>query len=77
MLCSSDAESWKLNEILEMADPESKKLWESLSLGYTESPGLPVLRQEIAGLYSSIDSGQILTLAGAEEGVYCSMRNSY
>lgn len=74
LLCSSDAESWKLNEILELADPESKKLWESLSLGYTESPGLPVLRQEIARLYSVIDHDQILTLAGAEEGIYCSMR---
>lgn len=74
LLCCSDAESWKLNEILELADPESKKLWESLSLGYTQSPGLPILRQEIARLYSLIDSDQILTLAGAEEGIYCSMR---
>jgi aspartate/methionine/tyrosine aminotransferase len=74
LLCCSDAESWKLNEILELADPESKQLWESLSLGYTESPGLPLLRQEIARLYSQIDSDQVLTLAGAEEGIYCSMR---
>ena len=74
LLCCSNAESWKLNEILELADPESKKLWESLSLEYTESPGLPILRQEIARLYSLINSDQILTLAGAEEGIYCSMR---
>jgi aspartate/methionine/tyrosine aminotransferase len=74
LLCSSDAESWKLQEILELADPESKKLWESLSLGYTESPGLPILRKEISHLYSSIDNDQVLTFAGAEEGIYCSMR---
>lgn len=74
LLCCSDAESWKLNEILELADPESKKLWESLSLGYTESPGLPILRKEISHLYSSIDNDQVLTFAGAEEGIYCSMR---
>ena len=45
-----------------------------MSLGYTESPGLPLLRKEIANLYDSIDSDQILTFAGAEEGIYCAMR---
>lgn len=74
LLCCSDAESWKLNEILELADSETKMLWESLNLGYTESPGLPLLRKEIAKLYSHIDSEQVLTFAGAEEGIYCTMR---
>jgi aspartate/methionine/tyrosine aminotransferase len=74
LLCCSDAESWKLHEILELADPKSKELWESLNLGYTESPGLPLLRKEIAKLYSEINEEQILTFAGAEEGIYCSMR---
>lgn len=74
LLCCSDAESWKLNEILELADPETKKLWESLNLGYTESPGLPLLRKAIANLYSMIDSSQVLTFAGAEEGIYCAMK---
>jgi aspartate/methionine/tyrosine aminotransferase len=74
LFCCSDTESWKLNEILELADPESKNLWESLNLGYSESPGLPILRKEISRLYSSVESDQILTFAGAEEGIYCSMR---
>jgi aspartate/methionine/tyrosine aminotransferase len=74
LLCCSDVESWKLSEILELADPESKKLWESLTLGYTEPPGLPLLRKEIAKLYSQIESEQVFTFAGAEEGIYCSMR---
>lgn len=74
LLCCSDAESWKLSEILELADPETRMLWESLNLGYTESPGLPLLRKEIAKLYSHIDSEQVLTFAGAEEGIYCAMR---
>lgn len=74
LLCCSDAESWKLSEILELADPEIRMLWESLNLGYTESPGLPLLRKEIAKLYSHIDSEQVLTFAGAEEGIYCAMR---
>jgi aspartate/methionine/tyrosine aminotransferase len=74
LLCCSDAESWNLHEILALADSESRELWESLSLGYTESPGRPILRKEIAGLYSSIKSDQVLTFAGAEEGIYCLMR---
>lgn len=74
LLCCSDAESWKLGEILELADSETRTLWESLNLGYTESPGLPLLRKEISKLYSHIDSEQVLTFAGAEEGIYCAMR---
>src|SRR6185295_3546314 len=74
LLCCSDTESWKLNEILDLADQESKQLWDSLSLGYSESAGLPLLREEIAHLYSCIDSDHVLTFAGAEEGIYCSMR---
>lgn len=74
LLCCSDAETWSLQEIVSMADPEAKKLWESLRLGYTESPGHPLLRQEISQLYSTLNADQILTCAGAEEGIYCSMR---
>lgn len=74
LLCCSDAETWTLQELLELADPDSKKLWQSLALGYTESPGHPILRDEIAKLYSSIKSDEILTFAGAEEGIYCTTR---
>lgn len=75
LLCPSDAETWTLKEILAMADPESKSLWDNLSLGYTESPGLPILRKEIAGLYDSLEADHILTTAGAEEGIYCAMHS--
>ena len=74
LLCCSDAESWQLSDILELADPASKKLWESLSLGYTEPPGSSLLRKEIAKLYSHIDENQVFTFAGAEEGIYCTMK---
>ncbi|MCB1111176.1 MAG: aminotransferase class I/II-fold pyridoxal phosphate-dependent enzyme [Chlamydiales bacterium] len=74
LLCCSDAETWGLQELISLADCESKKLWESLSLGYTEPPGHPILRSEIASLYSSLNSDDIFTFAGAEEGIYCAMR---
>lgn len=74
LLCCSDAETWSLQELLALADPASLKLWQSLALGYTESPGHPVLREEVVRLYSSLKPDQILTFAGAEEGIYCAMR---
>ena len=74
MLCSSVAESWSLKEILEMADPELHERWHTLSLEYTEPAGMPLLRHEISSLYTCIDSDHISTFAGAEEGIYCTMR---
>lgn len=74
LLCCSDAETWSLQELLNMADPDSRKLWESLTLGYTEPPGHPLLRAEISRLYSTVQPDDVLTLAGAEEGIYCAMR---
>lgn len=74
LLCCSDAETWTLQDLLDIADSDSNKLWQSLTLGYTESPGHPLLREEIARLYSSLKSDEILTFAGAEEGIYCTMR---
>lgn len=74
LLCCSDAETWELQQLLTLADPNSLKLWESLNLGYTESPGHPLLRKEIARLYTSLNAEQVLTFAGAEEGIYCTMR---
>lgn len=75
LLCPSDAESWLMKDILAMADTECKNIWENLSLSYTESPGLPLLRNEIAKLYNTLDSENILTTAGAEEGIYCAMHS--
>lgn len=73
LLCSSDMQSQTLQELLDHADEESLDLWNNLSLGYTESPGLPLLREEIAREYPSLDAKNILCFAGAEEGIYCAM----
>lgn len=74
ILCGSDAETWTMSEILALADVEMKKLWDTLPLGYTQVPGLPLLREEIAKLYTELKSDDIITFAGAEEGIYCAMR---
>jgi aspartate/methionine/tyrosine aminotransferase len=74
LLCPSDTESWQLSEILDLADLQAKKLWDNLNLAYTEPSGLPVLREALADLYASINSNQIITFTGAEEGIYCTLR---
>ncbi len=73
LLCCSDAESISMSDLVAMADAESKKLWETLHLGYTEVPGLPVLRETITSQYSSISAEDVLTFAGAEDGIFCTM----
>jgi aspartate/methionine/tyrosine aminotransferase len=73
VLGASDLEPYRLDEILALADDDARRRWESLALGYTESLGLPALRTEIAQLYERIDADQVITFAGAEEGIYLSM----
>lgn len=74
LLCCSDAESFSQKEILEIATKEHKKLWENLRLGYTEASGLPELREQIrSSLYKELKSEDILTFAGAEEGIYIAL----
>jgi len=72
LLSSSDCDGWPLSEILELADDESRKLWENLCLGYTEAPGLPILRDEISKLHDGVSPGDVLVLAPVE-GIFIAM----
>ncbi len=72
-LCASDVEALSMTELLAMADSEARQRWQTLKLGYTESLGLPVLREEIASLYSGLGPNHVITFAGAEEGVFLTM----
>ena len=70
LLCASDVEGYRLDELLHLADAESRGLWRDLKLGYTESPGHPLLRREIAQLYQQIEPDQVLVFSGAEEAIF-------
>ena len=70
LLCASDVEGWRMDELLARADDETRALWDGLTLGYTEAPGHPLLRGEIASLYDTIASDEVLTFSGAEEAIY-------
>lgn len=74
LLSCSDCEPLSLNEILALADYETLSLWNDLKLGYTESLGHPILREEIAKLYQSIKSNQIF-VASPEECIYLTMNS--
>ena len=58
-------------DLLALADDEAKALWADLRLGYTEAPGHPLLRAEIATLYDTIAPDDVLVFAGAEEAIFC------
>jgi aspartate/methionine/tyrosine aminotransferase len=70
LLCASDVEGWPMADLLALADAETSELWRDLRLGYTEAPGHPLLRREIATLYESIAPEEVLVFSGAEEAIF-------
>ncbi len=70
LLGSSDAETFDAHELLALADDESRALWRSIRLGYTETAGHPVLRARIAALYKGIAPDDVLVCSGAEEAIF-------
>lgn len=72
LLCSSDPQSFSIDEILSLESgsiENFKKQW----LGYTESKGNPDLRNEITKLYKSIKAENLLIHSGGEEGIFIFM----
>ena len=76
VLGASDVEGWSITELLNLADDETRSMWDGLRLGYTESTGHPLLRAEIARLYDSLEADDVLVFAGAEEAVFCLFNTS-
>ncbi len=73
-LTASDAQTMSMRELLELADDDGRARWESLNLGYTETWGLPALREEIARTYDHVAPGDVICFAGAEEAIYLAMQ---
>jgi aspartate/methionine/tyrosine aminotransferase len=66
LLSSSDCDGFSLKEILTLANPKEQEQWNALQLGYTESSGLPELREEIAELYKGISPDEVFVLSPGE-----------
>jgi aspartate/methionine/tyrosine aminotransferase len=72
LLSTSDCQGMSMAGLVAGADQELRERWERLALGYTESQGLPELRSEIAALYESADTDEVL-VAAPEEAVFLAM----
>ncbi len=72
LLSSSDCDGLPMTELLSWADDETRALWDSLTLGYTESPGHPLLRREIAALYSGVEADEVIEFV-PEEAIFAAM----
>ncbi len=74
LLSSSDCDGLLQKELVDMADEEMKNVWEQLPLGYTESLGNPLLRKEVAKLYTHIDPNNVLIVT-PEEGIFITLNS--
>ena len=74
LLSSSDCDGLPQKDLLELADTQTRALWDGLALGYTESLGHPLLREEIAELYKGIEDEDVLVIV-PEEGIYIAMQS--
>ena len=63
ILFASAVEEMRLAELLALADDECRALWDDMALGYTEPPGHPLLRAEIAGIYDGVAPGDVVVCA--------------
>lgn len=72
LLSSSDCSGLLQSELLSWADAETKQLWDSLKLNYTESLGLPLLREEVAKIYNGVSANEVL-ITIPQEGIFIAM----
>ena len=70
LLGSSDPESMRLAELLALADEDGRRRWDELWLGYTESAGLPALREAIAGQFAGCEPADVLVFTAPEEAIF-------
>ena len=74
LLSSSDCDGLAQSEVLSWADSETKTLWDNLKLGYTESLGLPLLREEITKMYKGVSADEVL-ITVPEEGIFIALNS--
>jgi len=72
LLSSSDCNGPTMAELVSGADPELRRLWDGLTLGYTEPTGHPLLREEIARLYAGVSPAEVIELV-PEEAIFAFM----
>ncbi len=69
LLSSSDAESRTIKDLLGL-EPDAQERLLGHWCGYTESPGAPWLRKDIAAIYQRMEAENVLVISAAEEGIF-------
>jgi aspartate/methionine/tyrosine aminotransferase len=69
LLCSSDAESQTIEQLLAL-EPGAHDGFLKHWCGYTESPGAPWLREDLATIYSQIRPQELIVVSAAEEAIF-------
>jgi aspartate/methionine/tyrosine aminotransferase len=72
LLSCSDCEALQMSDLVAMADDELTEMWHNLKLHYTETPGHPMLRNEVAALYEGVAPDDVLVVI-PEEGIFLLM----
>lgn len=73
LLSRSDVDSWKVSDIVSLADDECKALWDDLTLSYSSSKGHPLLVREIAALHGVSEAD--INVAAPQECIYIGIRS--
>jgi aspartate/methionine/tyrosine aminotransferase len=73
-LTASDAQSMTIDELLALGTQADREGLLQLPLSYIETWGSPALRDAVAGTYDHVDADHVLSLAGAEEGLFWAMQ---
>ena len=70
------SEPLSMAELLALADADAQQRWDSLRLAYTETQGLPALREAVAAVHYSTIRAEQLVVAAPQELVLLTMQAS-
>ena len=73
-MTASDVQSMSIRELVQLSDSAEQDAILDCWLGYAQTRGAPDVREAIAATYETVGAADIICFAGAEEGLYASMR---
>ncbi len=74
LLASSDCETMSIEELLSLSGSHLEAFGQ-VTLGYTESQGNPLLREQISEMYDSVSAEDVVVLTSPVEGIYLAMQS--
>lgn len=74
LLCCSDSEPLTMEQLLALADSDARRRWQQLRLAYTETQGLPALREAIVAAHYTSLGPEHVVVAAPQEALYLCMQ---